>query len=79
MMQPASYGLDGMVTTLGFDILPVCVTRPTSCWNDWPMPEGVTCVLSDRLSDALPTPSHDAELNLVRKGIDPEQTTMAER
>jgi UDP-N-acetylglucosamine 2-epimerase (non-hydrolysing) len=38
--------------------------------NDWAMPEEVNRVLTDRLSDLLLTPSHDAEPNLLREGID---------
>ncbi len=38
--------------------------------NDWAMPEEVNRVLTDRLSDLLLTPSHDAEPNLQREGID---------
>ena len=41
--------------------------------NDWAMPEEVNRVLTDRLSDLLLTPSHDAAPNLVREGIDPAQ------
>lgn len=40
--------------------------------NDWAMPEEVNRVLTDRLSDLLLTPSHDAEPNLLREGIAPE-------
>lgn len=39
--------------------------------NDWAMPEEVNRVVTDRLSDLLLTPSHDAEPNLAREGIDP--------
>lgn len=39
--------------------------------NDWDMPEEVNRVLTDRLSDLLLTPSHDAQPNLLREGIDP--------
>jgi len=39
--------------------------------NDWAMPEEVNRVLTDRLSDLLLTPSHDAHPNLLREGIDP--------
>lgn len=38
--------------------------------NDWAMPEEVNRVLTDRLSDLLLTPSHDAEPNLAREGIE---------
>jgi UDP-N-acetylglucosamine 2-epimerase (non-hydrolysing) len=38
--------------------------------NDWAMPEEVNRVLTDRLSDLLLTPSHDAAPNLAREGID---------
>ena len=38
--------------------------------NDWAMPEEVNRVLTDRLSDLLLTPSHDARPNLLREGID---------
>lgn len=38
--------------------------------NDWAMPEEVNRVLTDRLSHLLLTPSHDAEPNLLREGID---------
>lgn len=38
--------------------------------NDWAMPEEVNRVLTDRLSDLLLTPSHDAEPNLGREGIE---------
>jgi UDP-N-acetylglucosamine 2-epimerase (non-hydrolysing) len=38
--------------------------------NDWAMPEEVNRVLTDRLSDLLLTPSHDAVPNLLREGID---------
>jgi UDP-N-acetylglucosamine 2-epimerase (non-hydrolysing) len=41
--------------------------------NDWDMPEEVNRVLTDRLSDLLLTPSHDAEPNLIREGIDPKR------
>ncbi|MGQ0766676.1 MAG: non-hydrolyzing UDP-N-acetylglucosamine 2-epimerase [Gemmatimonadota bacterium] len=37
--------------------------------HDWRMPEEVNRVLTDRLSDALLTPSRDAALNLEREGI----------
>ncbi len=37
--------------------------------NDWAMPEEVNRVLTDRLSDLLLTPSHDATPNLLREGI----------
>jgi UDP-N-acetylglucosamine 2-epimerase (non-hydrolysing) len=37
--------------------------------NDWGMPEEVNRVLTDRLSDALLSPSRDAEANLHREGI----------
>ena len=43
--------------------------------HDWRMPEEVNRVLTDRLSDALLTPSLDAESNLVREGIDPRRIT----
>ena len=38
--------------------------------NDWLMPEEINRVLTDRLSDLLLTPSHDALANLTREGID---------
>lgn len=38
--------------------------------NDWAMPEEVNRVLTDRLSDLLLTPSHDAEPNLLHEGIE---------
>jgi UDP-N-acetylglucosamine 2-epimerase (non-hydrolysing) len=41
--------------------------------NDWAMPEEVNRVLTDRLADLLLTPSHDAEPNLLREGIEPER------
>src|SRR4030095_15657156 len=41
--------------------------------NDWAMPEEVNRVLTDRLSDLLLTPSHDAEPNLLREGIAPDR------
>ena len=37
--------------------------------GDWRMPEEVNRVLTDRLSDALLTPSRDAEPNLLQEGI----------
>jgi UDP-N-acetylglucosamine 2-epimerase (non-hydrolysing) len=37
--------------------------------NDWRMPEEVNRVLTDRLSDLLLTPSHDALPNLLAEGI----------
>jgi UDP-N-acetylglucosamine 2-epimerase (non-hydrolysing) len=37
--------------------------------NDWRMPEEVNRVLTDRLSDLLLTPSHDAHVNLAREGV----------
>jgi UDP-N-acetylglucosamine 2-epimerase (non-hydrolysing) len=39
--------------------------------HDWRMPEEVNRVLTDRLSDLLLTPSHDAFPNLMAEGIDP--------
>ncbi|MFQ5552075.1 MAG: UDP-N-acetyl glucosamine 2-epimerase, partial [Gemmatimonadales bacterium] len=44
--------------------------------NDWRMPEEVNRVLTDRLSDALLTPSRDAHANLLREGIAPERITL---
>ncbi|HUQ84643.1 MAG TPA: UDP-N-acetylglucosamine 2-epimerase (non-hydrolyzing) [Gemmatimonadaceae bacterium] len=41
--------------------------------NDWNMPEEVNRVLTDRVSDLLLTPSHDAVPNLLREGIAPER------
>src|SRR5688500_13416355 len=41
--------------------------------GDWRMPEEVNRVLTDRLSDLLLTPSHDARENLLREGIDDER------
>ncbi|MFN8580260.1 MAG: UDP-N-acetylglucosamine 2-epimerase (non-hydrolyzing) [Gemmatimonadaceae bacterium] len=41
--------------------------------NDWAMPEEVNRVLTDRLSDVLLTPSHDATPNLLREGIDADR------
>lgn len=38
--------------------------------NDWRMPEEVNRVLTDRCSDLLLIPSHDAALNLRAEGID---------
>jgi UDP-N-acetylglucosamine 2-epimerase (non-hydrolysing) len=38
--------------------------------HDWRMPEEVNRVLTDRLSDLLLTPSHDAHPNLQAEGID---------
>ena len=38
--------------------------------GDWRMPEEVNRVLTDRLSDLLLTPSHDAAPNLAAEGID---------
>ena len=37
--------------------------------RDWSMPEEINRVLTDRLSDLLLTPSHDAEPNLIAEGI----------
>lgn len=37
--------------------------------GDWRMPEEINRVLTDRLSDLLLTPSHDAEPNLLEEGI----------
>lgn len=37
--------------------------------HDWRMPEEVNRVLTDRLSDLLLTPSHDARDNLLREGM----------
>lgn len=39
--------------------------------HDWRMPEEVNRVLTDRLSDLLLTPSHDALPNLLAEGIAP--------
>ena len=39
--------------------------------GDWRMPEEVNRVLTDRLSDLLLTPSHDAHAHLAAEGIDP--------
>ncbi|CAA9308408.1 MAG: UDP-N-acetylglucosamine 2-epimerase [uncultured Gemmatimonadetes bacterium] len=41
--------------------------------RDWRMPEEVNRVLTDRLSDLLLTPSHDARPNLLAEGIEPER------
>jgi UDP-N-acetylglucosamine 2-epimerase (non-hydrolysing) len=41
--------------------------------RDWGMPEEVNRVLTDRISDLLLTPSHDAEPNLLAEGIEPER------
>lgn len=41
--------------------------------GDWTMPEEVNRVLTDRLSDLLLTPSHDAEPNLLREGIEQDR------
>jgi UDP-N-acetylglucosamine 2-epimerase (non-hydrolysing) len=41
--------------------------------GDWRMPEEINRVLTDRLSDLLLTPSHDARENLLREGIDDER------
>lgn len=41
--------------------------------NDWRMPEEVNRVLTDRISDLLLTPSHDALPNLLREGIAKER------
>lgn len=41
--------------------------------HDWRMPEEVNRVLTDRLSDLLLTPSHDARSNLIAEGIDGER------
>ncbi len=41
--------------------------------NDWGMPEEVNRVLTDRVSDLLLTPSHDALPNLLREGIAAER------
>ena len=41
--------------------------------SDWAMPEEVNRVLTDRLSDLLLTPSHDAKPNLLREGIEPDR------
>jgi UDP-N-acetylglucosamine 2-epimerase (non-hydrolysing) len=38
--------------------------------DDWGMPEEVNRVLTDRLSDLLLIPSHDARAHLLREGID---------
>ena len=41
--------------------------------RDWRMPEEINRVLTDRLSDLLLTPSHDARENLLAEGIDPDR------
>lgn len=41
--------------------------------HDWTMPEEVNRVLTDRLSDLLLTPSHDALPNLLAEGIPPNR------
>lgn len=41
--------------------------------HDWRMPEEVNRVLTDRLSDLLLTPSHDARPNLLAEGIAEER------
>jgi UDP-N-acetylglucosamine 2-epimerase (non-hydrolysing) len=41
--------------------------------GDWGMPEEVNRVLTDRVSDLLFTPSHDALPNLLAEGISPER------
>ncbi len=41
--------------------------------GDWTMPEEINRVLTDRLSDLLLTPSHDADQNLLREGIAPDR------
>ena len=41
--------------------------------NDWRMPEEVNRVLTDRCSDLLLIPSHDATENLRREGIDEDR------
>jgi UDP-N-acetylglucosamine 2-epimerase (non-hydrolysing) len=41
--------------------------------RDWTMPEEINRVLTDRLSDLLLTPSHDAEPNLIAEGIPKER------
>jgi len=41
--------------------------------HDWRMPEEVNRVLTDRLSDLLLTPSHDAKPNLLAEGIPEER------
>src|SRR5690554_1904880 len=41
--------------------------------RDWRMPEEVNRVLTDRLSDLLLTPSHDAKPNLLAEGIPEER------
>ncbi len=41
--------------------------------GDWRMPEEVNRVLTDRLSDLLLTPSHDARPNLLAEGIPAER------
>jgi UDP-N-acetylglucosamine 2-epimerase (non-hydrolysing) len=41
--------------------------------GDWRMPEEVNRVLTDRLSDLLLTPSHDAKPNLLAEGIPEER------
>lgn len=41
--------------------------------GDWRMPEEVNRVLTDRVSDLLLTPSHDALPHLIAEGIPPER------
>lgn len=45
--------------------------------RDWRMPEEVNRVLTDRLSDLLLTPSHDARPNLLAEGIEPGRIAFA--
>lgn len=41
--------------------------------GDWTMPEEINRVVTDRVADLCLTPSHDADLNLGREGIDPSR------
>jgi UDP-N-acetylglucosamine 2-epimerase (non-hydrolysing) len=45
--------------------------------NDWRMPEEVNRVLTDRISDLLLIPSHDARPNLLNEGIEEEKIVFA--
>ena len=45
--------------------------------HDWRMPEEVNRVLTDRMSDLLFTPSHDARPNLLAEGIPDERIRFA--
>src|SRR3954453_2026672 len=40
---------------------------------DWPMPEEINRVVTDRLADLLFTSSEDADVNLGREGVSPEK------